>query len=68
MKKLLAAALLAMAVGSAGGCAYGGIATASDGTLYVTRNDTFLFGLLRKVFVCKPSGPNLGCQEAADAP
>ena len=41
----------------AGACGYAGIATAGDAAI-VTRNDWFLFGLLRKVYVCKitPAG------------
>lgn len=30
-----------------------------------TRNDMFLFGLLRKVFVCKVTGSTLNCAETA---
>ena len=64
MKKLFAVALLALSVGSAAGCAYGGMAMGSDGTLYVARNDAFLFGALRKIYSCKASGGTLTCTEA----
>ena len=66
MKKVmgfvLAAALAAPALS---GCAYGGIATTQDGTkAIVTRNDAFLFGILRKVFVCKVAdGGTQSCAE-----
>ena len=58
MKKMILACALALA--SAGfGCAYGGVAVAQNGTVYVARNDSFLFGALRKVFVCKANGATL---------
>jgi hypothetical protein len=42
---------------SASACGYAGVATAGDAAV-VARNDWFLFGLLRKVYVCKitPAG------------
>jgi hypothetical protein len=67
-RKLAALALIGMTMGGAFGCAYSGVATASDGTVYVTRNDLLLFGLLRKVYVCKPSATGLSCTEVASPP
>ena len=52
----------------AGGCAYGGVASTPDGTVVITRNDLFLFGALRKVFVCKVNGAALECKETPAAP
>jgi hypothetical protein len=49
MKKTLGFLLM---VGVLGGCSYGGIATVGD-KVVITRNDYFLFGALRKVYVCK---------------
>ncbi|MDI3283710.1 hypothetical protein [Polyangium sp. 15x6] len=49
MKKTLG---FLMAVGVLSGCSYGGIATVGD-KVVITRNDLFLFGALRKVYVCK---------------
>jgi hypothetical protein len=48
--------VLALGVG-ASACGYAGIATAGDAAI-IARNDWFLFGLLRKVYVCKitPAG------------
>ena len=68
MKLSIAIVLAASALGSAlTGCSYGGIATAGD-KVVITRNDGFLFGALRKVFVCKVSDAGVtSCQEA-DAP
>jgi|SoiMethySBSTD1v2_1073268.scaffolds.fasta_scaffold581957_2 hypothetical protein len=66
VKKLVVFGFLAAACGSgAFGCAYGGLATAPDGSVYVARNDLFLLGLLRKVYVCRPAGAGLVCTEAA---
>jgi hypothetical protein len=53
MHKQLRALFLALACGwSASGCGYAGVATAGDAAI-VLRNDWILFGLLRKVYVCK---------------
>ena len=66
-KRFSAAVLLMTALGGTGamvgGCAYGGVASAPDGTIVITRNDLFLFGALRKVFVCKVNGDKLACTE-----
>jgi hypothetical protein len=63
VKKLAALGLLALTMGGAFGCAYGGVASTSDGTVYITRNDLFLLGLLRKVYACKSTGTGLVCSE-----
>lgn len=67
LKKLAAAGLLMMTLGGtgavAGGCAYAGVAAAPDGTIIIARNDFFLAGLLRKVFICKANGAQLVCSE-----
>jgi hypothetical protein len=53
MKKVMAVLLAAgMFAGALPGCSYGMIATTGD-KVVITRNDAFLFGALRKVFVCK---------------
>lgn len=68
LRKRMGAALMAMflcATGvAANACAYGGVAATPDGTVVITRNDLLLFGLLRKVYVCKPAGAQLACTEA----
>ena len=68
-KRISAVALLVAALGGTGavvgGCAYGGVAAAPDGSIVITRNDVFLFGALRKVFVCKVAGSTLNCAETA---
>ena len=54
IKRLVAVALLGAFLG---GCGYAGVATAGDAAV-VARNDWILFGLLRKVYVCRitPTG------------
>jgi hypothetical protein len=68
-KRISAVAVLAVTLGGTGavvsGCAYGGVASTPDGTVVITRNDLFLFGALRKVFLCKASGSTLSCAETA---
>jgi hypothetical protein len=68
MKKVILTsfAILTLAA-SANGCAYGGIGAVGDKAV-VTRNDAFLFGILRKVFVCKVSDSGLTSCQSADAP
>jgi hypothetical protein len=66
-KKASTVLLLALTLGGTGavvgGCAYGGVASTPDGTIVITRNDNILFGLLRKVYVCKAVGNVLTCAE-----
>jgi hypothetical protein len=67
MKKIVLAAVLVASTASLGGCAYGGIGAVGDKAV-VTRNDGFLFGILRKVFVCKVTDTGLTACQSADAP
>ncbi len=54
MKKLTCFLFAASVIASAAsGCGYGGAAGAGPDKVVITRNDGFLFGILRKVFVCK---------------
>lgn len=47
---------------TAAGCSYGGIATVKDSHVVITRNEAFLFGALRQVFVCKVTAAGVtGC-------
>jgi hypothetical protein len=66
MKLSIALVLAASAVLSQG-CAYGAIATAGD-KVVITRQDGFLFGLLRKVFVCKVTDAGAANCASADSP
>ena len=64
MKKLFAAALTALVLS---GCGYGGVATAGNQVI-ITRNDGFLLGALRKVYVCKVTEAGVQSCQAAEAP
>ena len=65
MHKALKALLVALTLAAAAsGCGYAGVATAGDAAV-IARNDWFLFGLLRKVYVCKITPTGLTqCSEA----
>lgn len=67
MKKMIFALVLAATAAGLGGCAYGGVGAVGDKAV-VTRNDAFLFGILRKVFVCKVTDTGLTACQSADAP
>jgi len=69
MKNVLKSLVVVGAVvGTMGGCAYGGMTTAGD-KVVIARNDAFLFGALRKVFVCKVSDAGVtGCVDSAEKP
>ena len=68
MKLSIAMVLAASALTSAmTGCAYGSIATAGD-KVVITRNDGFLFGALRKVFVCKVTDAGTANCGSAESP
>jgi hypothetical protein len=49
-------------------CSYGGIATVKDSHVVITRNDAFLFGALRQVFVCKVTAAGVTGCAAKDNP
>lgn len=69
MKKLFAL-LLALGLGAsaATGCAYGGVAVTSTNHAVVLRNDMFLFGALRKAFVCQVTQGGLAGCVTAESP
>ena len=51
--------VLALSVMAAiAGCSYGGVAVSGDKAV-VLRNDNFLYGVLRQVFVCKVDASGL---------
>jgi len=66
MKKALGFVLAIAFASPMAGCSYGMIATTQDGSkVVITRQDGFLFGALRKVFVCKVAdGGVAGCGES----
>jgi hypothetical protein len=68
MKKLLLVAVTASILATLGtGCGYAGVATSGDKAV-VARNDGFLFGILRKVYVCKVTDAGLSACKDSDAP
>ncbi len=71
MKKTLliltAVGMLGVLASSATGCSYAGAGAAND-KVVVARNDGFLFGILRTVFVCKVTDAGLSACNSADAP
>ncbi len=69
MKKLTCFLFAASVIASsASGCAYGAIATAGNDKVVITRQDGFLFGILRKVFVCKVADSGVSNCQANEAP
>ncbi len=68
MKKGLVLVLALATLAPLTGCAYGAIATTTDGKVVITRNDSFLFGALRKVFVCKVTDGGVASCQSADSP
>ena len=68
MKKIILGAIAAgILATSATGCGYAG-AGASGDKVVVARNDGFLFGILRKVYVCKISDAGLSACNDSEAP
>ena len=68
MKHLVSVLFVLGALGATvSGCAYGGVATSGDKAV-VLRNDAFLFGALRKAFVCKVTDKGLSSCSAREAP
>ena len=61
---ILAAGTIA---GALPGCAYGSIATTGD-KVVIARQDGFLFGALRKVFVCKVTDAGVANCGSAESP
>jgi len=59
MKKMIAAAGLVLLTGGVFlGCSYAGVAVAGD-KVVLPRNDDFLYGMLRKIYVCKVTAEGL---------
>jgi hypothetical protein len=68
MKKALASAMLIGLVSTLGaGCAYSGVAVSGDKAV-VLRNDSFLFGILRKAFVCKVTDAGVSACNSNESP
>ena len=65
MKKMMLVLGMFATLGT--GCAYGGLATVGD-KVVVARNDLFLFGALRKVYVCDVGDSGLKDCTQTEAP
>jgi len=52
IKSLMKASAVTLLFATIAGCAYGGAAASGD-KVVIARNDSFLFGALRTVYVCK---------------
>ena len=70
MKKSIASVLAALTVAGAlsMGCAYGGVSGVGGDKVVIARNDAFLFGILRKVFVCKVADTGVSACAEGDSP
>ena len=69
MKKSIAMLLAAgFMAGAVSGCAYGSIAVSGTDKVVITRQDGFLFGILRKVFVCKITDNGVASCAEAESP
>jgi hypothetical protein len=68
MRKLSVLVVLLAALAATSGCSYGGIAKVGKGKVAVLRNDGFLFGALRKAFVCKVGAGGLSQCSANENP
>jgi hypothetical protein len=69
MKKIILAALAVSALaGTMAGCAYSGVGMPSPDKVVITRNDGFLFGILRKVYVCKVADSGVTACNESESP
>jgi len=69
MKKSIAFAIAGVAMVSAlNGCSYGAVAHLGGERVILARNDNILFGLLRKVYVCRVTDAGVSACQSADAP
>lgn len=67
MKKTGLVLIALVAAGILSGCGYAGVAASGD-KVVIARNDGFLFGALRKVYVCKITDAGVTECQAADSP
>jgi len=70
MKKSVASVLAGITLAGAlsMGCAYGGVAGSGADKVVIARNDGFLFGILRKVYVCKVGDGGVTACADSDSP
>jgi hypothetical protein len=69
IRRLIVLVVALLALAAAAGCYYSGATfNAKNGKIYITRNDGFLAGALRKAYECTPAGESYNCQLIPDAP
>ncbi len=69
MKKIVGLLVIAVLASEAMGCAYAGIGMSAAGDkVVVLRQDSFLFGALRKAFVCKVTDGGLASCASNESP
>ena len=67
MKKIIAISMLLGTIAPLTACGYSGVAATGD-KVVITRNDGFLFGALRKVFVCKVADSGVSACAEGESP
>jgi len=68
MKKILLALVAVPALVVSLGCSYGGMSGVGADKVVITRNDMFLYGALRQVFVCKVADSGVSSCQASESP
>jgi hypothetical protein len=68
MKKILLALVAVPVLVVATGCSYGGLSGVGTDKVVITRNDAFLYGALRQVFVCKVADSGVSSCQSAESP
>ena len=69
IRRLIILVVALFSLAAAAGCMYSGATfNTKNGKMYVTRNDGFLAGALRKAYECTPAGESFNCQAVPDAP
>ena len=67
MKKISILVIGLLLSAALGACAYSGVAASGD-KVVITRNDLFLFGALRKVYVCQITDNGVSNCQANESP
>jgi hypothetical protein len=69
MKKIAGSLVaVSMIAATLSGCAYGGVGGVGADKVVIARNDAFLFGILRKVFVCKVTDGGVTACQSSESP
>jgi len=66
--KLFFVGLLLTMAAMASACSYAGVAATDDETVVIAKNNSFLFGILNSVHVCKVSDSGLSNCSSGAAP